>query len=116
MGDLAFGRRRAVSRHPRRVGGELGVQIAVQAGQRVSIASGRYIVAGSARIGSRRSRAREISEDVMGPYTAIFGVLVFVIVVAGIGAVDILSSRRQARRQGGSEPRPLPSQPRAPAK
>lgn len=49
MGDLAFGRRRAVSRHPRRVGGELGVQIAVQAGQRVSIASGRYIVAGSAR-------------------------------------------------------------------
>jgi hypothetical protein len=61
-------------------------------------------------------RAREISEDAMGPYTAIFGVLVFVIVVAGIGAVDILSSRRQARRQGGSEPRPLPSQPRAPAK
>jgi hypothetical protein len=38
----------------------------------------------------------------MGPYTAILGVLVFVVVVAGIGAVDVIRGRQQGhvRRVG----------------
>jgi hypothetical protein len=36
----------------------------------------------------------------MGPFNAIVGVLVFVAVVAAIGAVDVLVARRRARSSG----------------
>ena len=40
----------------------------------------------------------------MGPYTALVGVLVFMLVVAAIGAADVVRGRRQA-----SGPKRLPS-------